>query len=59
MRYGDFRDLRLFIGTGIMEAACRTDVARRCKPSGMHWRVFNASAMCALVVRIRSQRKGA
>lgn len=59
MRYDEFRELQLFIGTGIMEAACRTDVARRCKLSGMHWRVFNASAMCALVARIRTQRKAA
>ena len=61
MRYREFRELQLFIGTGVMEAACRTDVARRCKQSGMHWRVFNASAnasaMCALVARIRTQRK--
>ena len=27
--------------------------------AGMHWRVFNASAMCALVARIRTQRKAA
>ena len=59
MRYDEFKELQLFIGTGIMEAACRTDVARRCKQSGMHWRVFNASAMCALVARIRTQRKAA
>ena len=59
MRYEEFRELQLFIGTGVMEAACRTDVARRCKQSGMHWRVFNASAMCALVARIRTQRKAA
>lgn len=59
MRYDELRELQLFIGTGIMEAACRTDVARRCKQSGMHWRVFNASAMCALVARIRTQRKAA
>lgn len=59
MRYGEFRRLQLFIGTGIIEAACRTDIARRCKQSGMHWRVFNASAMCALVARIRSRRMAA
>ena len=59
MRYDVFREMMLFIGTGIMEAACRTDVARRCKQSGIHWRVFNASAMCALVARIRTLRKAA
>ena len=59
MRYDVFREMMLFIGTGIMEAACRTDVARRCKQSGMHWRVSNASAMCALVARIRTLRKPA
>jgi hypothetical protein len=54
MEYGQYRKLGLFIGSGLVEAACRTDVARRCKQSGMHWRFHNAAAMCALVARFRS-----
>lgn len=54
MRYGEYRAQGLFIGSGVVEAACRTDVARRCKQSGMHWRFLNAAALCALAARFRS-----
>lgn len=54
MRYGEYRKQGLFIGSGVVEAACRTNVVRRCKQSGMHWRFKNAAAMCALVARFRS-----
>ena len=54
MRYGECRKQGLFIGSGVVEAACRTDVARRCKQSGMHWRFLNAAALCALAARFRS-----
>ena len=55
MRYGEYRKQGLFIGSGVVEAACRTDVARRCKQSGMHWRFLNAAALCALAARFRSR----
>ncbi len=54
MRYGWLRRNGYYIGSGVVEAACRTDVARRCKQSGMHWRIRNAAAMCALAARFRS-----
>lgn len=54
MKYAEYRKARLYIGSGIVEAACRTDVARRCKQAGMHWRLHNAAAMCALTARLRS-----
>lgn len=54
MKYGAYRKQGLFIGSGLIESACRTDVARRCKQSGMHWRFKNAESMCALVARFRS-----
>ena len=54
MRYGEYRKQGLFIGSGPVEAACRTDVARRCKQAGMHWRHHNAAAICALTARFRS-----
>ena len=54
MRYGECRKQGLFIGSGVVEAACRTDVARRCKQSGMHWRFLNAAKLCALAARFRS-----
>lgn len=55
MRYAQYRKQGLFIGSGVVEAACRTDVARRCKQSGMHWRFLNAAALCALAARFRSR----
>ena len=54
MKYQQYRKDGLYLGSGIIEAACRTVVARRCKQAGMHWRVHNAAAMCALVARLRS-----
>lgn len=54
MKYGEYRRQGLFIASGLVESACRTDVARRCKQSGMHWRYKNAAAMCALAARFRS-----
>ena len=37
MRYGEFRDKGCFIGSGVVEAACKTVVGQRFKSSGMHW----------------------
>lgn len=37
MRYRYFRDHGYFIGSGVVEAACKTVVAQRLKGSGMHW----------------------
>ena len=54
MTYGELRKQGLYIGSGPVEAACRTDVARRCKQAGMHWRLHNAAAICALTARFRS-----
>ena len=54
MKYGEYRKQGLYIGSGPVEAACRTDVARRCKQAGMHWRHLNAAAVCALAARFRS-----
>ena len=54
MKYGEYKKDGLFIGSGLIESACRTDVARRCKQSGMHWCYINAASICALVARFRS-----
>jgi hypothetical protein len=55
MKYHDYRRRGLYVGSGLVEAACRTDVARRCKQAGMHWRFMNAAAICALTARFRSR----
>ena len=54
MRYGEFRKQGLYIASGHAEAACRTDVARRCKQAGMHWRHHNAVRISAILASLRS-----
>jgi len=48
MRYPKFRRQHLFIGSGVIEAGCRTVVASRLKRSGMFWTVRGANAIVAL-----------
>lgn len=37
MQYGTFRDAGFFIGSGVVEAGCKTVIGSRCKQSGMFW----------------------
>jgi len=39
MQYGAFRKQGYFIGSGVIEAGCKSVVGQRCKLSGMHWSV--------------------
>ena len=39
MQYGTFRKQGYFIGSGVIEAGCKSVVGQRCKLSGMHWSV--------------------
>lgn len=48
MRYPEFRRQKLFVASGVIEAACRTVVAKRLKQSGMFWTVRGANAILAL-----------
>jgi hypothetical protein len=48
MRYGLFRAVGLFVGSGVMEAACKTIVGKRLKNAGMHWSKENANGVIAL-----------
>jgi hypothetical protein len=48
MRYPLFRQQKLFVGSGVIEAACRTVIAQRLKLSGMFWTVRGANAIIAL-----------
>jgi hypothetical protein len=48
MRYPEFRRQILFVGSGVIEAACRTVVAKRLKQSGMFWTVRGANVILAL-----------
>jgi hypothetical protein len=48
MRYGTYRAGGYQIGSGVMEAACKTVVHQRLDQSGMHWREESAEAVVAL-----------
>jgi len=56
MRYDDFRKRGLFVGSGVVEAGCKTVVGQRLKRSGMHWTVRGANAIIALRCLILSGR---
>ena len=48
MRYPKFRRLHLFVGSGVIEADCKTVIGKRFKQSGMFWTVQAANAIIAL-----------
>jgi hypothetical protein len=48
MRYPEFRRQHLFVGSGVIEAGCKTVIASRFKRSGMFWTVRGANAILAL-----------
>ena len=53
----DYRMLRkqgYYIGSGMIESACKTLVAARCKLAGMHWRHKNAAGIALLRATLRS-----
>lgn len=47
MQYGAFRAQGLFIGSGVIEAGCKTVIGSRCKQSGMFWSVPGAENILA------------
>jgi hypothetical protein len=48
MQYPKFRNQHLFVGSGVIEAACKTVIGHRLKQSGMFWTVSGANAILAL-----------
>lgn len=48
MRYPKFRRQHLFVGSGVIEAGCKTVIGQRLKQSGMFWTVRGANAILAL-----------
>jgi len=48
MRYGTFRRKGFFIGSGVVEAGCKTIIGARCKQSGMFWSRPGAQNVLAL-----------
>jgi len=47
MRYADFRKRGMFVGSGVVEAGCKTVVGQRLKRSGMHWTIRGSNAIIA------------
>ena len=48
MRYAEFRAQGLFVGSGVIEAGCKTVIGTRLKQSGMEWSVRGANAIISL-----------
>ena len=48
MRYQWFRQCGLFVGSGVVEASCKSVIGQRLKLSGMHWTVDGADAIVTL-----------
>jgi len=48
MRYPKFRGQGLFVGSGVIEAGCKSVIGSRLKRSGMFWTIRGANAIIAL-----------
>lgn len=48
MNYPAFRKQHLFVGSGVIEAGCKTVIGQRLKQSGMFWTVSGANSILAL-----------
>lgn len=48
MSYPKFRRQHLFVGSGVIEAGCKTVIGSRLKQSGMFWTVRGANSIIAL-----------
>ena len=57
MRYADTQARHLPIGSGVVEAACKTLVTQRLKRSGMRWRRAGGQAILTLRALIHGCRK--
>jgi hypothetical protein len=48
MRYAYYRNLGMFVGSGVVEAGCKNVLGARLKRSGMHWTAPGATAITTL-----------
>lgn len=48
MRYAHFRRLGMFVGSGVVEAGCKSVIGQRLKQSGMHWTTRGATGVTTL-----------
>jgi len=56
MAYADFRSKGLCVGSGVVEAGCKSVIGQRLKLSGMFWSKIGADAIIALRCYVRSDR---
>ena len=56
MRYAQYRQGGLFVGSGVIEAGCKSVIGQRLKRSGMEWSVRGANAIIALRCNLISGR---
>jgi hypothetical protein len=56
MQYQTYRKAGLFVGSGVVEAGCKTVIGLRLKRSGMEWSVRGANAILALRCNLISDR---
>lgn len=56
MRYAEFKRQGLFVGSGVIEAGCKTLIGSRLKKSGMFWTVRGANSVIELRCSVRSNK---
>ncbi len=56
MRYGEYREAGLPIGSGAVESSCKQIVTARCKQAGMRWSEAGADAILALRSFVLNER---
>jgi hypothetical protein len=48
MRYAEYKEKGFFIGSGVIEAGCKSIIGKRLKQSGMRWSLRGANSIIAL-----------
>lgn len=56
MRYEDYRARGFFVGSGVIEAGCKSIIGQRLKQSGMEWSLNGANAIISLRCMMKSNR---
>lgn len=56
MRYQFFRDQGYFIGSGVVEAGCKTIIGQRFKGAGMHWSLQGLKRLLSIRTALCSNR---
>jgi hypothetical protein len=58
MRYAEYRARGLFIGSGVIEAGCKTVIGQRLKQSGMFWGVPGAQSVLDIRCLLENRQFG-